>query len=218
MNAIVPLWAAIDSGQLIGFLFVIAVVFLRVILPILAKMNKMKPPGGVMPPPQPPKPNPNDPVASEVDEFLRRAAERRNNKGIQPVVVQPKPVRPPVVAEVVQEKPIGVQVGEHVKKYLDEEEFDRRSAQLGAEVAQVDSEINQHLHKTFDHTVSKLATVPGIAAIAPTAIEPVELAEIIPDASATSAGSLFALLADPDSVRQAIVLNEILHRPEERWG
>jgi hypothetical protein len=26
------------------------------------------------------------------------------------------------------------------------------------------------------------------------------------------------LVSSPDSLRQAIILSEILHRPEERWG
>ena len=34
---------------------------------------------------------------------------------------------------------------------------------------------------------------------------------------ATSAAGFAALLADADSIRQAIILNEILQRPEHRW-
>ena len=33
-----------------------------------------------------------------------------------------------------------------------------------------------------------------------------------------AAAGLAAMLADHQGLRQAIVLNEILHRPEERWG
>ena len=71
----------------------------------------------------------------------------------------------------------------------------------------------------FDHSVSQLAAVPGEAAAPPMAAEPPELTE--PSAleiPATFATGLSAILASPDSVRQAIVLSEIFHRPEERWS
>jgi hypothetical protein len=71
----------------------------------------------------------------------------------------------------------------------------------------------------FDHNLSQLESVAGETAAPPVAAEPAELAEpTIADIPITSAAGLAALLASTESVRQAIVLNEILHRPEERWG
>ena len=114
-------------------------------------------------------------MANEIDEFLRRVAERGKRNGVEPaprptsqeVPATPKVSEKPVVAETAADTPIGRQVTEHVTKYLDEQEFARRSAQLGAEVVEVDREVDQHLHQTFDHSVSKLATVPGEAAAPP---------------------------------------------------
>ena len=120
--------------------------------------------------------------------------------------------------------PVGGQVTEHVKKYLDAEAFDSRAGQLGQDVTQtVDREIDQHLHQVFDHSVSRLAAMPGESASA---------------AGGRGAGrwrlrrpmrrprrffrrnamDLVAVLSSADLIRQAIVLNELFRRPEERWG
>ena len=116
-------------------------------------------------------------------------------------------------------KPVGGQVTEHVQKYLDAEEFTRRAGELGGEVTQAVEEVDQHLRQVFDHSVSQLAAVPGEAAAPPAAAEPPELTELsLLEIPATFATGLSTLLADPDSVRQAIVLGEIFRRPEERWG
>ena len=69
-------------------------------------------------------------------------------------------------------RPVGGEVSAHVKKYLDSEKFESRAGELGQDVVQtVDREIDQHLHQVFDHSVSRLAAVPGEAAAAP-AVEP----------------------------------------------
>lgn len=178
------------------------------------------------PPDKRPLPPPTSPdVADEIEEFMRRKMERRqarrerieaksDAKPIQAeIVVAVKPVR----AEVVAEKPVGGQVSAHVEKYLDEQEFKRRESNLGKEVAQADAEINQHLQQVFDHRVSKLAAVPGEAASPPVAYAPPDLVGAAADIPETFATGLLELVGDPDSLRQAIILSEILHRPEERW-
>ena len=75
----------------------------------------------------------------------------------------------PVHAEVVADAPVGGKVEEHVKKYLDSEDFARRESQLGEEVAQADKAIDQHFSQVFDHQVSRLASLPGEAAVPPVA-------------------------------------------------
>ena len=85
-------------------------------------------------------------------------------------------------------------------------------------MSQADREIDQRLHQVFDHHVGDLELMPGEAATAPMVAAPLELTEqSLLDIPATFATGLTDLLANPDSVRQAIVLNEIIHRPEERW-
>ena len=160
-------------------------------------------------------------MVDEIEEFLRRAAQRRGTKGTRPIELErpavAEVVEQPVRAEVVSEKPIGVEVTEHVKTYLDEKEFTRRTSQLGGEVVQADRESDQRLHQKFDHAVSQLAAKPGAAAVAPVAIEPPELVTHSPEMPGMSFAGLAILLTHPESICQAIVMNEILHRPEERW-
>ena len=65
---------------------------------------------------------------------------------------------------------------------------------------------------------SQPARATGEPAVAVVAVESAETAEAaMPEIPGPSAVGLAALLANPESVRQAIILNEILHRPEERW-
>ncbi len=118
----------------------------------------------------------------------------------------------------VGEAPVGGRVTEHVTKYLDADDFSRREATLGQEVAQADQQIDQHLRQVFDHRVSKLEAVPGEAAAPPTAYEPPDLVGAAADIPDTFATGLLTLITDPESLSQAIILSEILHRPEERWG
>ncbi len=172
MNSFVPLLAALDV-VLIKAIVVMIVFILAGIAQLLAKLQKIQPPAGR---PRPPRPVPPD-VAEEIEEFMRRAANRRNVQGTQPASAPPPTpsAAEPLRAEVVAEQPVGGQVEEHVKKYLDAQDFSRRSEELGEEVAQADREIGQHLHEVFDHRVSRLEQVPGEAAAPPLAAETSEL-------------------------------------------
>jgi hypothetical protein len=220
MNAFVPLLAAVNPDVLVKIVMLFLIFVVPAIGRVLVTIRKTQPPPAVRPrPPRPVAPN----VADEIEEFMRRAAERRKVQGTQPAPV-PTPTPTPTLAEplrseVVAEPPVGGQMEEHVKTYLDAKDFTRRSQELGEEVAQVDRDIGEHLHEVFDHQVSKLEIAPGEAAAAAEGAEPAELAE------ASSAGvvappstnSLLDLVNNPESLCQAIILNEILHRPEERW-
>jgi hypothetical protein len=217
-----PLFA--DAAGFIKLAILILVFVVPAIGQLIAKMKTIKPPGGGLPPQQPQRPVPAD-VVNEIEDFLKKAAQKREANKPRPVEAQPAPPRrierieQPVKAEVIADAPVGGKVEEHVKKYLDSEDFDRRESQLGGEVAQADKQIDQRLHQVFDHQVSQLSGKPGETAIAPVAIETAEVAAAsylaIPDTFATG---LTDLLADADSVRQAIVLSEIFRRPEERWA
>jgi hypothetical protein len=228
MNTLPSLLAAGVDAELIKLVVVLVIAALAWLAKLVAARQQAQPPVDGPRPQQPPRPAVNDPLAKdvvgEIDEFLRRAAQQRPAQPAQPIRAQPvkppaRPAQPPVVAEVVAAAPVGGKVTEHVQKYLDTEDFTRRGAQMGGEVAaQVDREIDQRLHQVFDHSVSQLATVPGESAAAPVAFEPLELSEASAiEIPATFATGLTDLLTSPESVRQAIVLNEILHRPEERW-
>jgi hypothetical protein len=235
MNLTAPLLAAINV-DVIETLVILVIAGIAGIARVLAAMQQKQPPAGGPRVQQPPRPIPKD-AADEIDDFLRRAAQQRTSQPTPQRTAQPagqrtaqapQPARlpaaraaasKPVVAEVVAAAPVGGQVTEHVQKFLDTEEFTRRGDQLGEEVvAQVDREIDQHLHQVFDHSLSQIAATPGETAAPPEAVGVMEL----PESSATEIPSTFAtdlaaLLTDSNSIRHAIVLNEIIHRPEERW-
>ena len=85
---------------------------------------------------------------------------------------------------------------------------------MGGEVAQADAQISQHMQQVFSHDVGKLSKKPGEAALPPEAA-----LEAVATVSTLLPPPNFALLlGNIDAVRQAIILNEILQRPEERWG
>ncbi len=223
MNPFAPLLAAGDFEMWMRVALPLLIFIALGIRQLLANVRQVRPPGGAPPQPVQPRPVPRD-VADEIGEFLRRAAERRRALNAPPAAAQPPQLPPlpsaeaPVQAEVVATAPVGGLVAQHVDKYLDEQEFGRREVELGKEVAQADKEIDQHLRQVFEHRVSKLEAVPGEAAAPPVAYEPPDLVGTGAEIPATFATGLLDLVSSPDSLRQAIVLNEILHRPEERWG
>jgi hypothetical protein len=104
-----------------------------------------------------------------------------------------------------------------VKNYLDEEDFARRSKKMGEDVVESDEKIERHLKSVFDHSLSKIAATPGETASAPGA----KLADTAPEITmgipSIAAGDVAALFGNPLSIRQAVIISEILNRPLERW-
>jgi hypothetical protein len=180
-----------------------------------------------MRPPPPPAggPRPGGParrdssVQDEIDDFLRRVSGRRGTERPTVAAPAPKPKRPetPLQAEIVDDaadEPVGAQVGKQVEKYLDTGEFTRRTSQLGGDVAQADAETDQRLKQVFSREVSQLAKKPGEAAAPPAPDESTVAPQI---AAAVAPAGLFALLGDAEGIRHAVVISEILRRPEDRW-
>jgi hypothetical protein len=188
MNAPLLFAAAIDIAEVARILIIVVVFLVVMIGKLIGSMRvQQRPPGPVnrpaLPPQQPrPAPRPQAQTAGpktvkeEIDEFLRRAAQKKQSQSApaDPVrrISQPTATlaqrAEPLQAELVRERPLGGAVSEHVKKYLDEKEFDERASKLGGEVA-------------------------------------------------VAGAGLAALLNNIDNLRQAIVINEILQRPEDRW-
>ena len=87
------------------------------------------------------------------------------------------------------------------------ETFQKEVADLGSRVKQADAQFDVQLHQKFDHELSRFGDKSAAATSPPTA--PVE--------TKSPAAQIAALLASADGVRQAVVLNEILNRPTDRW-
>jgi len=222
-------WLVADGlGNLITTIAAILFVVIPIIAQLLAKLREaeqQRRPAQAHRRPMPER------VDQEIEEFLRRAGKQREGPPARGagaaeelrrrVGPPPPPSRTPelpVPAVVVEEGPSGESVQQHVQRHLDTKEFTERSAQLGSEVAQADENIDARLQQVFGHSVGRLARGPGGAVnrLAPDTLPPAE--GVTTPALTVEGSSLIAMLADPQSIRQAIIISEILRRPEERWG
>jgi hypothetical protein len=167
-------------------------------------------------PPQPPAEKQR--VEDEVGEFLRRAAQQRGGRDQRSTPANqpprpPKPVRNLVTAPERQESPktlseqadaIGrprtltptLDDAPSVRKLTD------RTIQP-VEVQQSEKAMQSHLQQAFGHTVGTLGDIPASVT-----------AEAPPSASA---GEVMDMFRNPQTVREAIIVSEIIRRPEERW-
>jgi hypothetical protein len=175
-------------------------------------------------------------MRDEVEEFLRRAAARRaqaeakrreqQQQAAQPQ--QPRPQRQPLVqrpplvqrAPLVQEEPLveiieaevadtGSRFSSSVAQHMrGSAEIGRHASNLGAEVDQADDRLEARLAKTFDHQIGQLKDTTTAA--------PVREVQQSPEALLASM-NLTKLLSNAQTIRNAIVLSEVLNRPEHRW-
>ena len=146
-------------------------------------------------------------MSDEIEEFLRRAAQRRAGRRPPPVIeiLEPEASAPPVARQV--DRGPSEQESSTISPLddsLDTSEFDRRASELGGAVGKADDKLEAHLHETFDHSVGRLreGRRPTSASGAHAGL---------------SAAALIASLKSPQEVRKAIILSEILTPPFQRW-
>jgi hypothetical protein len=139
------------------------------------------------------------------------------------------PVRPPVVVEVVEAPPARESVAEHVAQAMDSEKFSRRATELSQVQKTSDDEFRQHMQRVFQHGLGNLNPQPaGIFEVAAQAAAATASAAAVKTAAA-AAGSQSAaapaatkkgatdialFLAGRKNVRDAVILSEILKRPQ----
>jgi hypothetical protein len=108
------------------------------------------------------------------------------------------------------------EVSQSVASHINTAKFDERTAHLGEDAAMADDRMEARLQKKFDHQVGRLASMPSQepARSSPTppvsATGPVTTRELHPSLIA-------AALRTPQTVRQAIILGEILRPVELDW-
>ncbi len=246
MKTIALFAAGIDIADIIQFAVVAIIVIGSAIAQMIKAAAKNAPrqniPPVANPRPQPPRPQnlpqrqtpPQRPAApqpdavrDELEKFLRRVSNPQSGGSSQKQRQRPaSPSRDePVIASVktekrlVQSKPaelpsqIGERVSQQVEKYLDEGEFEKRAEHLGEKVAQSDDRFEKHLKSVFNHKIGSLATQAKDGSISSGSAS--SIASITTSDSPTSAFNL--LFGNQAALRNAIVVNEILRRPEERW-
>ncbi len=228
MTPFAPL-AAFDPVQLIGIIIMILFFVVPAILQALNKKGQPKRPQRPQRPQRPaaqgPAPQrPGGNVEDEIGEFLRRAAQRRGGQQAPAPPPAARQTGPPVMAQAVDpgrgpvaEVPVGEGVLAHVREHIDTGDFDRRAAELGDEVAGADEQIGERLHETFDHDVGRLAGRPGESAVAPRLGRAGEPEDRMAELPSAAAAGLAAMFSNAQNIRQAIIVNEILTRPEDRW-
>jgi hypothetical protein len=134
--------------------------------------------------------------ARPLDERLSSSAPAPKATPVQPPRRQRRP-----------EIPKRASVAEHVAQHVaaGSRAVAEQTSKLGQRIIQDDAQFDVQLKARFDHDVGTLA-----ASRAEETLPPV----VGPQ---SPAAQIAALLASPDGVRQAILLNEILRRPNERW-
>jgi hypothetical protein len=187
-----------------------------------------------------------DPLRDQVEEFLRRAGRQQQENppraaerqaqaapreeievllvGEEPPsrsrLAEPlrpladrEPTEPPQTASAPRRtrsrrrasEPLGAGVAEHVAAHVGAgaNALAAQASQLGQRIIEEDAQFDVELKERFDRKLGSLA-VSRPRQAEPAAVE-------------TPASQIAAMLASPDGVRQAIVLNEILRRPDDRW-
>jgi len=176
-------------------------------------------------------------MRNEVEEFLKRVARMRAEVEAQARAGQQRPPAPapaqpiapspppppsfspppqnldypsPVEAEVVDAElaETGDAVARHVSQHMrGHEEIAEHTRHLGEEVDRADDKLEAHLHEVFDHQVGRLRkSATDFAAAAASDVK----------RTGFTAGSIAGMLLSPDNLRNAIILGEILKRPDER--
>ena len=159
-------------------------------------------------------------MARDIEDFLRRAAERRQQQLKQkqaggqaspPPRATPPPVQPrPKPRTLVSREDIDVvdmrdqSVAEHVKSHIDTSDIASHAERLARDISQVDEKVEARLHQKFDHGLGKLESRKAIEAPPEATVDEV---------SATALG-LVEIIRSPKTLRQAILLSEILRRPQ----
>jgi hypothetical protein len=170
-------------------------------------------------PGRPNAPQKADPLLAEIQKFLKQSNPEKRSPGrpqppaARPVRVEPIVLRggPPVGAP-----KTGDSVGRPLdSRHLDTTGFGTRASQMTDDIKRGDAEREQHFQQTFSHKLGRLTdtSVAGDKAIAPDA----PTTSTVPVAVVPFADWLPLPTTKPEDLRRAIMLNEILQRPEHRW-
>lgn len=217
MNDHLLLAAKGDWVQILIGLVVMAIAIINHLIQAQQKKAKQFPQRVQPPAPKPQRVEQTD----EVEEFLRRAAQLRRRPQAGPPPAAPKPQRAkskpprqrpapprPVVATFApqEQTPRGESVAEHVARQLSAREFEVRASHMVDDLAQADEARERHMAQTFQHQLGQLArNAPGPAAAADAARDTPAAAANVP---------ALAGFSSIDDLRRAILVNEILRRPQ----
>ncbi len=229
MQLLVPL-----LGDAVEAIVKLVIFGLLIVVPLILKAIGGVAGGGAKKPvqpgrpaqPQPVRPVANKPLRDEVEAFLRRA------KAKQPVKAEaigpPKYVpAEPIAAEIIEpEVWEGTQTRGSMTARGQGPLAPKHSAEqteaLGHDISLADEHLEAHLKETFDHDLGRFEDVGDpygkIAQGTDADVWKVETPDSPKAAQKpTLAGEIAAMFRNPQDVRKAIVLNEVLTPPQHRW-
>ena len=148
----------------------------------------------------------------EIERFLREATGGQRKP-------PPAPAPEPIVAEIVRPRRLSDSGSRHLETSVDadEQRFGQHTSHLGEEVGQADDDMEDHIHAAFEHRLGGL-TDTSVGVDVPDADVHDQTPGSSEDKTPSLAAELAATFRDPQSIRQAIILSEILTRPEHRWS
>jgi hypothetical protein len=135
-----------------------------------------------------------------------RPVEHTTASSATPPVSGPRRTRPTRQPVTPRRETVADHVAENVTAHS--RALAEQSARLGQRIVEEDHHFDVQLRAKFDHTVGTLTEAGVVAAEQPKAVA---------EEAAPAAGQIASLLVSPEGLRQAIVLNEILRRPADRW-
>jgi hypothetical protein len=133
---------------------------------------------------------------------------QRGSTATRPTLTTSRPQNPPRPQRASTPRPLSV--AEHVAEHVTSaaRQISDDAARLGERVAAVDKQFDAQVQQKFGH---EIGTMGDRLASRAQDQQPAAPAVVNP------AVQIFDLLANSNGMRQAIVVNEILRRPEERW-
>ncbi len=164
----------------------------------------------------------------EIEQFLKRAGQRRGERSQRDLAPQrpasrkapprkpPSPPRRVLCEEPVDviplDEPLRESVAASVEKHMQSATFTQRAEHLADEVVLGDLQMEEHLQTAFRHRVGTLA---GDSPESSGPVTDVQTA-VVTDLPSPAA-ALTQILRTPQGVREAVILSEVLARPEHRW-
>jgi hypothetical protein len=171
--------------------------------------------------PSPINPSSGRPGDARQKRTARRQADRPSRPTVPPAVTQPVRLEEP--------RKQRESLAQHVADTLDSSKFARRATRLSQVQESSDSDFREHMQRIFQHGVGTLKDDPASGAAkettASTKISGLQAttaaAAIAPVARQSSdhkvAAGIAAMLTGKKAIRDAVILTEILQRPEQRW-
>jgi hypothetical protein len=171
------------------------------------------------PAPTPPRPSaPQEKIVVLLDEsqaapprrsLADKMRDSRRPKNVPPAPIPGKQRRPQPAPQQPRAAKPRQTVAEHVAERIGtaSEAFEQEVADLGSRVKQADAQFDVQLQQKFDQDLGGWSDRKVSTSAEPSL-----------EANSLSPGAqVAAMLASPAGVRQAVILNEILRRPTDRW-